>query len=384
MSDPNKPVNRIPFETLGTVTTWRLPSLDEARTVPTAQREAARRQKPGEAVEEAPQVPLKPMTADDLQKIAAQAEQEGREHGYQQGYERGHQEGRRLGLETGQKKAYEENSSLLQEQTARFKAICDALMDPLASQDQQLENTLVEMAIEIARHLINQAIDQDPGIIFSVVEKAVESLPVGTENIQVALHPDDLKLIQAHFPPEQIHWSLREDSRLQRGGCKLVSQRSLVDYSIEHRLQQYLEQVREQGEPEPGDVDPVADYRPNAAGGAAAGQGFLGASTAGAVCDEQAPADERPHAPEPDREAVPEPDPEQAREWRAPPDPSDMAVGEENSDSVTAVEFDATSEPEPEAEPEGTRADEQPPLATPPSSGPDTGEASSTRDPLTS
>lgn len=171
MSDPNKPVNRIPFETIGAVTAWRLPSLDDARTIPTAQREAAQRKKPGETVEDIPHAPVKPLTADDLQKIAAQAEQEGREHGYQQGYERGHQEGRRLGLETGQKKAYEEHSGLLQEQAARFKAICDALMEPLASQDQLLENTLVEMSIQIARHLINQAINQDPAIIFNVVEK---------------------------------------------------------------------------------------------------------------------------------------------------------------------------------------------------------------------
>lgn len=380
MSDPNKPVNRIPFETLGKVTAWHLPSLDDAKTVPTAQREAARRQKPGETVEEVAQAPVKPMTADDLQKIAAQAEQEGREHGYQQGYERGHHEGRRLGLETGQKKAYEEHSSLLQEQTARFKAICDALMDPLASQDQQLENTLVEMSIQIARHLINQAIDKDPAIIFNAVERAVESLPVGTENIQVFLHPDDLTLIHEHFPPAQVHWSLRDDGRLQRGGCKLVSQRSLVDYSIEHRLEQYLEQVREQGEPDQDDMVRVDDYRTPANSRRAVGQGSVATPPEPEMDGEQTPEADQPLHSEPGSEVDPEPNSEQLQEWREEPNPPDMATEEERSDTNTSRDSEGAYHADGTRDSDGT-PHEAATHSKSGSSGPDPGEAPFTRDP---
>ncbi len=262
MSDGKKHPNRIPFEEIESIRSWHLPSLGSAaKVVPTAQREASKRQQQQDVIiEDVAASQVKPLTASELQQMAEQAEKEGRDHGYKEGYAQGLEDGRQKGLQTGESKAYAEHGAQLREQIASLHQIADALMFPLETQNQALESLLVDMAIQIARHLIGQAVTADPQIIFRMVERAMDSLPVGTENIQISLHPDDVLLLQNHLPAEAAHWHLQADSRLQRGGCRVASQRSLVDYSIAHRIEQFLEQVKEEGE----EATPVmtADYRP--------------------------------------------------------------------------------------------------------------------------
>ncbi len=262
MSDSKKHPNRIPFEDIESIKSWRLPSLgNEAKVVPTAQREASKRQQQrNEIIEDVPVGQVKPLTASELQKMTEQAEKEGRDHGYKEGYAEGLQEGHQKGLHAGESKAYEEHSSKLREQIAHLRQIADALMYPLETQNQALESLLVDMSIQIARHLVGQAVTTDPQIIFRMVERATDSLPVGAENIQVYLHPEDVRLVQNHLHAEAARWHLQPDSRLQRGGCRVASQRSLVDYSITHRIEQYLEQVKEEGEESTPSV--TADHRP--------------------------------------------------------------------------------------------------------------------------
>lgn len=262
MSDSKKHPNRIPFEEIDSIRSWRLPSLGSgSKVVPTAQREAAKRQQERDVIiEDVAASQVKPPTASELQQMAEQAEKEGREHGYKEGYAQGLLEGRQKGLTSGEAKAWAEHGPQLQEQIARLRQIADALMFPLDTQNQALESLLVDMSIQIAQHLVGQAITADPQLLFRIVERAIDSLPVGGQNIQVSLHPDDVTLLQQHLPAEAAHWHLQPDSRLQRGGCKVASQRSLVDYTIAHRIEQYLEQVEEEGE----ESTPVAgaDHRP--------------------------------------------------------------------------------------------------------------------------
>ncbi|MCR6653580.1 MAG: hypothetical protein NVV73_19710 [Cellvibrionaceae bacterium] len=49
---------------------------------------------------------------------------------------------------------------------------------------------------------------------------------------------------------------------MSRGGCRLETDHSLVDYSVEQRLRQMLEQANFLGDLETGEEIPVADYVP--------------------------------------------------------------------------------------------------------------------------
>ena len=238
MSDGPKHSNRIPFEELDAVSSWSIPSLDGGgRVVPSAQREA--QDKPrgkGERVEDVDPADLAPMTAEQLEMIAEQAEKEGREKGYKEGYEKGYSEGEGKGLKHGETKAYKEKKQELEEQIERFKHMAESLMEPLQMQEAAIENILLEMVMQISRHLINKELSEDPSSVFQLIDKAVASLPAGSSHLKIYLNPDDLEPAHEAFSAQQNEWRFIADPKLQRGGCRVESTESLVDYSVENRL----------------------------------------------------------------------------------------------------------------------------------------------------
>lgn len=261
--------NRIPFEDINSSAAWDFPSWDDgAKVVASVKKKnpAAEEAAPGrmEDVEQDEQQNIAPITAAQLQQITEEAEREGREHGYTQGYEQGFAEGEKKGTKLGEQKAYTEIKARLDEQRDRFCQLADALLDPVSMQDGELENLVLDMAVHFAKHLLNKELNEDPSGLFDVVKRAAASLPAGAQNIRVYVHADDVELAHEAFSARGLDWRFYGDSQLSRGGCRIESNESLIDYSVEHRLQQMLDEVNYQGEVDVDSVPPVADYRPPA------------------------------------------------------------------------------------------------------------------------
>lgn len=266
----SKPVNRIPFEEISSSAAWDFPSWDEgAKVIPSVKKKSAEAEKSEhervEDIEEPEQQDIKPITAAQLQQISEEAEREGREHGYKQGYEQGFSEGEKKGLKLGEQKAYSEVKQRLDEEKERFAQLADALLDPVAMQDGELENLVLDMAVHLAKHLLGQELSADPSRLYHIVKHAAASLPAGAQNIRVYVHPDDVAPAQEASAKSGREWAFYPDAALGRGGCRIESSQSLIDFSVEQRLQQMLEEVRFRGDIDPADVAPVADYRPEAA-----------------------------------------------------------------------------------------------------------------------
>jgi flagellar assembly protein FliH len=262
----NKFVNRIPFEQIDQAKTWSLPSLGAGKVVPSVKKRGGSDDKNSgkEIIEDVPNAPIKPFTADQLQQIAAQAELEGRERGYQEGLQKGYAEGEKKGLQKGEQKAYSEIKTALEDQKQRFQTIADALLDPMKTQDASLENMVLDMAVHLAKHLLNRELTEDPSSLFHLVERAVGSLPAGAKNIRIYLHPDDVELGHEAFALLGRNWSFYPDVQLSRGGCRLETDQSLVDYSVEQRLRAMLEQANFLGDLAAGEIIPIAHYEPPA------------------------------------------------------------------------------------------------------------------------
>lgn len=261
----NKFINRIPFEEVETAEVWPLPSLSSGKVVPSVKKPNPRKDEnkaETEIIEEVVEHKIKPLTAEQLQQITAQAEEEGRERGYQEGLQKGYQEGEKKGLAKGEQKAYSELKAALEDQKTRFQQIADALLDPLATQDSRLDNIVLDMAVHLAKHLLNRELREDPSSLFQLVERAVGALPAGAKNLRIYLHPDDVKLAQEAFANLGRSWSFYADSTMSRGGCRLETDQSLVNYSVEQRLQQMFEQADFMGALDSGE-EPVVDYTPS-------------------------------------------------------------------------------------------------------------------------
>ncbi|SMF36405.1 flagellar assembly protein FliH [Alteromonadaceae bacterium Bs31] len=249
MTDVSKQANRLSQEGLGEVSSWKLPSIgDKKKVVKSAQRERLekKQQSAREKVENvsAHKKP-KPLTADELKAIADQAQQEGYADGFKEGMDKGLKQGEASGRESGEKKAYTEVKSFLDDEKSRFSQIADRLMEPMQQQEQLLEKTVVELAIQIAAHLLQTEIESSPEKLVRVVNSAISALPVGAKNISVFVNEEDAKLIDSVLPEQHRNWRLIDDNSLASGGCRVETAESFIDYSVESRIAEYLSAAQE-------------------------------------------------------------------------------------------------------------------------------------------
>ncbi|MCG6969884.1 MAG: flagellar assembly protein FliH [Gammaproteobacteria bacterium] len=163
-----------------------------------------------------------PVTAEAIENIQKQAYKEAFDEGLSKGYKEG----------------LAKASAELEQQIQLFKTALAQLSEPFAQLDAEVEQQLTELAIAIARQLVRREIKTDPGQIVAIVREAVLALPSATKKTYVYLHPEDLELVKtklATSEPES-HWRFMEDPILSRGDCKVLTDSSSIDATVERRL----------------------------------------------------------------------------------------------------------------------------------------------------
>lgn len=162
------------------------------------------------------------LSAEQLDRIQQQAHDEG--------FERGRREGQAVGRQE------------LAAQAERLVQLMQTLAQPLAELDQAVEQDLLALAMAVARQLLRREITMDPSHIITLVQEAVQVLPSAARNIQLRLHPDDAALVRevTAAADGDKAWQLIEDATLSRGGCRVITQTSQVDATVEQRLDSML------------------------------------------------------------------------------------------------------------------------------------------------
>ncbi|WP_163833096.1 flagellar assembly protein FliH [Spartinivicinus ruber] len=168
--------------------------------------------------------------------------EEGKTAGYQEGLTSGQEAGYQQGLKQGQEAAVEE----MHKQMGRLQQLINALYDPIAEQDEALTQQLVNIAITIARQVIQRELLLDSQQITAVAKAAIQAMPVTDQQIKVFLNPQDIDLINEHITQQGESWQLLPDEKLLPGGCRVETANSLVDASVEARLSQLTERLAEQ------------------------------------------------------------------------------------------------------------------------------------------
>ncbi len=167
----------------------------------------------------------KPVTARQLEEIQAQARAEG--------FEQGVQEGRDAGL-----KEFEQRIEML-------KQILGGLEEPFAELDSRVEQQLAELAMLVARQLVRRELKTEPEQVIAVVRDALAALPVAASNVRLALHPEDAVLIRQTLLVQDGEQSMQivEDPVQSRGGCRIYTDASQIDASVEARLNAVIANV---------------------------------------------------------------------------------------------------------------------------------------------
>lgn len=142
------------------------------------------------------------------------------------------------GLEQGRKKGYAAGLAEIQAQANRLMQIIATLHEPLVQLDDQMEKELVALSIAIARQIVRRELKTDPGQIVAVVREAVASLPVGSRNVNLHLHPEDATLVRnaLSLTGNDKTWRVVEDPLLTRGGCTVVTDISRIDATLDTRI----------------------------------------------------------------------------------------------------------------------------------------------------
>lgn len=211
------------------------------------------------AVEVAPppakavQAPPPGLTVEEIEKVQQQAYDEAFAQGKLEGIAAGHAQGliegtaagREQGLAEGFQQGLLDAENTQREQANTFISLMESLSEPFKVLDETVESQLVSLSIAIASQLIRREIKQNPGEIIAVVRAAVAALPVATQKLTLYLHPADAELVKSSLALTDAitSWQIVEDPLLTQGGCKVTTDVSLVDATIEKRLASVIAMV---------------------------------------------------------------------------------------------------------------------------------------------
>ena len=146
----------------------------------------------------------------------------------------------------GQKEGYEKKIHELEKQEAALRSVIEMLSEPLKDIDEDIVNQLSKLSMVVAKQVIRRELHTEQGEIVGIVREAMNALPASTRKIILNVHPDDSAIIRTAFSlgdndnSDELRWKLIEDPLLSRGGCKISSENSRIDATVEARLNRVI------------------------------------------------------------------------------------------------------------------------------------------------
>lgn len=223
---------------------WEMTSFGDERPSSIAQREAEQRERDAEnarleaeqrvqdalqaqqeqmAMGPPPPPPITYPTVEELEQIREDA----RKEGYDEGHAAGHADALAAGLER------------TKEELQQVRALADSFSEALHGADQLIANEVLDLALQLAKGMLKNALQVKPELILPIVRDAIEYLPVLQQPALLVLHPDDAATVRAGIGEEldKGGWRVVEDPSVGRGGCKVDTASNQIDATAAARWQ---------------------------------------------------------------------------------------------------------------------------------------------------
>ena len=149
----------------------------------------------------------------------------------------------------GYKKGYQEATSQVQlewaDKLAFLNNISEVLSQPIKDVDKLIQEKSVEIAIAISRQIIRRELSLDSGQIVSAVKQAIELIPKDGEKINLHINPNDMQHVSQIFSEEDSSskYNFIQDPSIEVGGCKALTDYSLVDLTIDKQIASIAAQI---------------------------------------------------------------------------------------------------------------------------------------------
>ena len=144
-----------------------------------------------------------------------------------------------------EKKGYDEGLARGEQKIAeQIKNLAEILRRLLSLQEkltQKYEQQVINLAIEIARKIVQREISLTPEIIFTMAKQAIAEMPHESP-MTLKLHPEDYQVLKDKLPLLAQEFELLGELRLvasdtvERGGCLLETPAGRVDASLESQF----------------------------------------------------------------------------------------------------------------------------------------------------
>ncbi|MBP5096660.1 flagellar assembly protein FliH [Pseudomonas protegens] len=208
---------------------WALPSFDPEPPEPEPEPEEVQ-----EEIEEVPLEEVQPLTLEELESI--------RQEAYNEGFATGEKEG----FHSTTLKVRQEAEVALSAKLQALEQLMANLFEPIAEQDTQIEKTLVELVRHITRQVIQRELAMDSTQIEHVMREALKLLPLGVGNVRLYVNPQDFEQVKSLRERHEESWRIVEDEALLPGGCRVETEYSRIDASMETRIAQAMDQLSDQ------------------------------------------------------------------------------------------------------------------------------------------
>ena len=150
------------------------------------------------------------------------------------------------GFSLGQKEGFEKTKNEIDRKVESLASIIEMLTEPLNEIDDEIVEQLAQLSMSVAKQVIRRELHTDQGEIVGIVREAMSALPASTRKITLNIHPEDTELIRTSFSlgqdddSDELRWKVIEDPMISRGGCKISSENSSIDATVESRLNRVI------------------------------------------------------------------------------------------------------------------------------------------------
>lgn len=153
---------------------------------------------------------------------------------YRQGYDKGYGEGR----------------AAVAVHAARMARLAAEFEHALKRIEDELNNDVLHLALTIAKQMLRETLRVRPERVVPVVRDALAALPHVNAHLHLTVHPEDAAILRSFLDAELGHggWRLLEDPHIERGGCRIETNNSELDVTLEARWKRIVAALGQEDE----------------------------------------------------------------------------------------------------------------------------------------
>jgi len=146
--------------------------------------------------------------------------------------------------EQEQKNGYEDGLRQAQETLTEYKKTLETIFssfdNALKSIDQDVIEAITQLSLSISKQIIRRELQINSEQVVSMIKEAITLLPLDKSRLILHLNPNDVSIVKKVFNQDDVvnSYALVEDPSIQRGGCKLATDDSIIDVSIDSQVAQ--------------------------------------------------------------------------------------------------------------------------------------------------